>query len=44
MVMQNVQIKILYNIRKSKSDLRLHNFREVKLGNKKLGGSNKLTE
>ena len=32
-----------YNIRNSKSDLRLHNFREVLLGNKELSSSNKLT-
>ena len=32
-----------YNIRKSKSELHLHSFREVYLGNKQLSGSNKLT-
>ena len=31
------------NIRNSKPDLRLHNFREVQLGNKQLSASNKLT-
>ena len=31
------------NIQNSKSDLRLHNFREVQLGNKQINGNNKLT-
>ena len=35
--------KIGYNIRNSKFDLRLRNFRDVYLGNKQLSGSNKLT-
>ena len=32
-----------YNIGISKSDMRLHSFREVKIGNEQLNGSKKLT-
>ena len=36
--------KTSYNIRNSKSDLRLHNFREFWLGNKQLSSRNKVTK